>query len=382
MVRTGTGPGISAARAVVLLGALMFPAVVAAQRNPGFSVNLQFNYDAAEETIRLYNDEFVNTGALSSLRGSLIAGSTAGFIANRRDLPSLLKDYLDSLRRHEQITDDIFHLEDARKGVGAISDLLAGIKKRNLNQNIPATVAQIFPADASVSCTIPVYVVAFGHGNADAYVRRIIWKGDVPQFTGGNEGELTIVINLGASVRYGSTTGERLLSLMTVMAHEVFHAAFGAYKDSSPGWKRYYERYNRPFDALLDLTQNEGIAYYLSLDQEWRGNLPPEWPARTQSAFARFNSDASELLSPALTRTRASDILRKANLSGYWESFGSMTGMMIAREIDLRMGRPALIETIAKGPADFFSKYITLTQKDPDLPKLKNLLESEIGAQM
>ena len=384
MVKRARGPGGRGSGAVVILAALVWiiPGAAFPQKSPEFSINLQFNYAAAEECIRLYGDEFVSTRALSELRGNLIAASTAGLIANRRDVPSLLKSYLDSLRNHQQITGDVYHLEDARRGLATIRELLAEIKKRNLSQRIAATVGQLFPREAVVSCTIPVYVVAFGHENADAYVRRILWKDDVPSFTGGESGELTIVINLAASVRYGSNTEERLLSLLTVMAHEVFHAAFGVYKETSPFWKRYYLKYSSPFDALLDITQNEGIAYYLSLDQEWRGNLPPEWPARTKNAVAAFNSNASELLSPRIARERASELLRRANLSGYWESFGSMTGMLIAREIDLRLGRPALIETVERGPADFFSKYIRLTEEDSNLPKLKKLLESEIGARL
>lgn len=382
MVRAARKPRSGAAAVVLAALACLFPAAGSPPTSPDFSINLQFNYAAAEECIRLYQDEFVNTGTLSRVRGNLIAASTAGLIANRTDVPSLLKSYLDSLRNHQQISGDIYHLEDARKGLPAIRELLSEIKKRNLSQKIGATVEQLFPRDAAVSCMIPVYVVALGHENADAYVRRIIWKDDVPQFTGGEAGELTIVVNLAASVRYGSNTEERLLSLMTVMAHEVFHAAFGAYKDTSPAWKRYYLKHTRPFDALLDITQNEGIAYYLSLDQEWRGNVPPEWPERTRNAFAAFNNNAAELLSPRLTRERANQLLRTANLSGYWESFGSMTGMMIAREIDLHLGRPALAETVEKGPYDFFSKYIRLTEEDSNLPKLKKLLESEIETRM
>jgi hypothetical protein len=67
---------------------------------------------------------------------------------------------------------------------------------------------------------------------------------------------------------------------------------------------------------------------------------------------------------------RAGKLLREANLSGYWESYGAMTGMMIARQIDNSLGRAALIETIEKGPADFFQKYVKLMQQDSNLPQL------------
>ena len=85
------------------------------------------------------------------------------------------------------------------------------------------------------------------------------------------------------------------------MAHEVFHAAFGAYKDNSPVWRQYYGMRRTYLDQLLDLAQNEGIAYYLTLIQRTRGRLVMDWPERVRTAFTDFNRNAEELLSP---RTR------------------------------------------------------------------------------
>ncbi|MBI4548498.1 MAG: hypothetical protein HY707_10980 [Ignavibacteriae bacterium] len=341
------------------------------QSNPKFDVNLLLNYSAAEQTIQLYEDQPVNTQALAELRGNRIAASTAGFIADRRSVQHLLQSYLDSLKYHQIIRDDMYHLEEARESVADIKELLNEIKKRNFNRRVVATVEQIFPQDVEVRTMIPVYVVALGHENVDAFVRRIKWQGNAPQFVGEDEGELTIVVNLAHAVDYAPTLEERFISLLGVVAHEVFHAAFGVYKENSPTWRRYYRRHGSPFHHLLELTQNEGIAYYLSLDQRGRGYLPRDWYNQTREVFVTFNKNALELLSDSLTPHRASEIIRTSNLSGYWESFGSMTGMFIAREIDLRMGRTALIETIANGPLDIFQKYISLTNQDSNLPTLK-----------
>jgi len=354
----------------LFIGVVVFTKEAQAQSNPRFNVDLHINYTAAQQAIDLFEDQFTNTQSLAELRGNRIAASTTGLIANNGSVTSRLQSYLDSLKSHQIIRDDVYNLEEARKNVAAIKELLTAIEKRNFNRRVAATVEQIFPTDANVSLLIPVYIVAFGHENVDAYVRRIIWHGDTPQFTGENDGELTIVINLGHAVRYGDDVEERLLSVLGVVAHEVFHAAFGAYKESSPTWKRYYKNHHRAFDELLDLTQNEGIAYYLSLDQQGRGRVPRDWYARARDIFASFNRNAEELLSDALTHSRATELLRAANLSGYWESYGAMTGMFIAREIDLRMGRQALIETIAGGPIDLFNKYIKLTERDNNLQKI------------
>lgn len=96
----------------------------------------------------------------------------------------------------------------------------------------------------------------------------------------------------------------------------MFHAAFEAYKENSPAWRWYYQKYLHPFDILLDITQNEGIAYYLTLDQLGRGYLPGELREKTQEAFNKFNSNAIELLSNKLTDDRVYQILMDANGAG------------------------------------------------------------------
>jgi len=362
----------------LLAAAHLWGAACCAQTNPGFNVNLVLDLSSAEKSIELFEDQSVNTQGLAELRGSRIAASTTGLIAGHISPPELLQSYLDSLKYHQIIRDDIYHLESARTNAAPIKELLREIRKRNFNRRVVATVEQIFPENARVDITIPLFAVAFGHQNVDAYVRRIVWNGDTPTFVGENEGELTIVVNLSQSVSYGESLEERFVSLLGVVAHEVFHAAFSAYKNRSASWVRYYSKHTRAFDELMDLTQNEGIAYYLSLDQSGKGYLPRDWYNKTREVFSKFNSNAGELLSPGLTRRRAAELIRTANLSGFWESYGAMTGMFIAREIDLRMGRAALIETISTDPADFFSKYIKLTESDSNLPKLSARVKNEI----
>jgi hypothetical protein len=340
------------------------------QTNPRFNVDLHLDYSALERSIQLLDDEPVGTQSLAELRGNRIAASTTGFIANRDSLTYLLRDYFDSLKFHQIIKDDIFHLEAARNNIAAIKDLYHEMERSNFNRKVVATVEQIFPEDGDVSILIPVYIVALGHENVDAFVRRIVWHGDIPEFVGEHEGELTIVINLIHAVRYGTNLQERYLSLLGVVAHEVFHAAFGDYKDHSPFWRNYYETHRRPFDELIDLTQNEGIAYYLSIDQRGHGYVPRDWYQRARSIFSTFDNNARELLSPTITRNRASELIRSANLSGFEGSYGAQCGMFIAREIDLRLGRLALIETISAGPGDMLQKYASLTKSDNSLPQI------------
>ena len=360
----------SACVAFLVLLVIVSSTPLPAQVNTNFNVVLWVDAESAEHTIELFEDDMINTQALSEMRGNVIAASTAGYIADRNSGSALLRSYFDSLKYHQKMSEDIFNLQDGRNNVEGIKELLNAIKIENFAQKVTATVEQIFPVDARVDVRIPVYVVAFGHENVDAFVRRIIWHGDVPEYVGEGVGELTIVINLAHAVHYGPALQERYISLLGVVAHEVFHAAFGAFKERSPTWKSFYDYKKGYFSDLIDVSHNEGIAYYLSLEQQGRGRIPSEYNEKTSEAVKAFNRNSAELLAQRVSPGRAGKILREANLSGYWESYGAMTGMMIARHIDNVMGRAALIETIEKGPADFFRKYVRLMQQDSNLPQL------------
>ncbi|HUN66119.1 MAG TPA: DUF5700 domain-containing putative Zn-dependent protease [Bacteroidota bacterium] len=348
------------------------------QTNPSFSIELRPDYRAAEQSLLLFEDNPVGSGSLAALRGNRIAASTTGLIANSDSVTMLLRDDLDSAKYHRILRNDIYHLEEARANAAQIRALLTELERSYFTRKVEATVEQIFPQDARVSLTIPMYAVALGHENVDAYVRSIRWHGDVPEFTGEGEGELTIVINLAHAVRYGDSTRERYLTLLGVVAHEVFHAAFSDYKKHSSFWQDYRSEHHAPIDELFDLTQNEGIAYYLSIDQRGHGYVPRDWYTRARETFAQFNRNGSELLSPRISRERAVSLIRSANLSGSHDSYGAMCGMFIAREIDLRMGRADLIRTIAAGPIDMLRKYLSLAASDNNLPSFSPPIEQYI----
>ena len=233
-----------------------------------------------------------------------------------------------------------------------------------------STVEQLFPPNARVTTRIPVYFVAFGHQNIDAYVQRIVWRGETPTFVGEGQGELTIVVNLDKAVGYGPNLDERFIWLMSVVAHEVFHAAFGAYKDTSPVWRQYYS--GRPhiwmrfwifprMKVLPTISRSSSVRAGVS---SWIG------PNVSVRRFTDFNRNADELLSPRTPVRRAGQLIRTANTSSYWENYGAITGMIIARQIDNTFGRASLSETIANGPVDFFLKYLEVMKQQNDYPQL------------
>ncbi len=358
---------------------LLTPISLPAQDYGEFQMFLDVNALSAEKTIELYQGLSGRPDDIARLRGSQIAVATTAMLAQRRLELTELERALEAAKFNQSLGDDVFRMKEARQNVAAIQELFVELQRRNFAQKVISTVEQLFPAGSKVRARLPIYIVAFGHQNIDAFVRRVVWQGNTPVFVGEGEGELTIVVNLAKAVYYGRSVDERFVGLLSVVAHEVFHAAFGSYKDQSQVWRAYYAAHDSYFDHLLDLAHNEGIAYYLTLVQSSRGRLPADWQERVTGAVATFNASATELLSPTVSQRRAFDILRRANTSGYWENFGAITGMIIARQIDQTLGRTALRETIATGPLSFFSTYAGLMQRDNGIPALSPLILREIS---
>jgi len=344
----------------------------------GFDVTLRLDLTSAEETLSLYEGRYGNPRQIAALKGSQIALATTSLILQRPLDTAALEESLEAAKFNQDLGEDLFRMREARSQVREIRELLEEVQRRNFGERVVRTVEQLFPAEARVNRSVPVFFVAFGHTNVDAYVRRVVWQGDTPRFVGEGQGEITIVVNLSRAVSYGRSVEERFLGLLSVVAHEVFHAAFAAYKDGSPIWRSYYAGPNSYLAQLMDIAHNEGIAYYLSLIQATRGRLPPGWEENVRASFEQFNRQGEELLDPELTRQRAYDIIRQSNTSGYWQSYGAMAGMVIARQIDQTLGRTALVETVRDGPVSFFSTYLRVMERDDRVPKLSERLAREI----
>jgi hypothetical protein len=352
-----------------LLVILLALAVVCVMGQSNFNVFLRLNFDSAVESIGLYEGISGNPQNIAELRGSQIAMATTALLAQRNLSTSDLTASLQAAKFNNIVGDDVFRMKEARSHVASIKALVDQCKRHNFGQKVVSTVEQLFPEDTRLSTTMPVYFVAFGHNNIDAYVRRVVWSGNTPIFVGEGQGELTVVVNLAKAATYGGPVEQQFIELLTVVAHEVFHVAFGMYQDSSPNWRRHFAQHRGYIDDLLELTQNEGIAYYLNLIQHSQGRLSQAWVDQLPGSFAQFNSSVHELLSPHTSPRRAEELIRSSNLSGsHKESFGSFIGMIVARQIDQTYGRDALRQTIALGPFDFFGKYIDASRRDNNLP--------------
>jgi len=367
-------------RAITIILCFLSAVLPLGAQESSFNVVLLLNSASAEQSVALYEGLAGRPAEVARLPGSQLALATTAFLAQQDLNTPQLERGLEAVKFNQGIDNDVFRLREARQNAPAIKELLDAIQRRNFSQKVVSTVEQLFPPGARVSTTLPLYFVAFGHNNIDAYVRRVVWRERSPVFVGEGQGELTIVVNLSKAVSYGRSVDERFLGLMSVVAHEVFHAAFGAYKDGSPGWRQYYATHRSYIDQLLDIAHNEGIAYYLTLIQQSQGRLRDDWVQNVQSAFQAFNNNAVELMSRRITPQRAYDILRLSNTSAYWESYGAITGMIVARQIDQTLGREALVETVERGPIDFFQKYVSLMNRDTDLPSLAQPLLRYLSA--
>lgn len=345
---------------------------LSAQQNPNFNVSLQLDFQSVESLIDLGEGKFAGVQRTAELRGNQIAARTSALLGRREYHPEDFIRSLEQFRSGVTPSQDLFGLNSTLTNFQQIKILLTEIKKRQLERKVIATIESFFPANTRINTVIPVYFVALGNENAAAFVRRIVWRGSIPQFVGGDEGELTIVVNLARSVQYIQQVQFQFVDMMSTLAHETFHAAFGVYQNTSSVWNEIH-RHPEPYWSLAELVQNEGIAYLISLQQHSGAALSEKQLAGAQRAIETLNTVLKELQSPDLTVQRARELIMNSNLSGSYEkNYGATAGMLMAYAVDSKLGRKALTETIEYGVGDFFKKYQELTRQFGELPKFND----------
>ncbi len=342
-----------------------------AQATPTFDVTLRIDYSSAEQLLDLFDRQIFDVRRVANNRGNRIAATTSLLLARTARPSDDFADQLELARDDVNTKDDVYGLKDTRSHTGDLRKLLTEIRKRQLDRRVVATVQAYFPADANISCTIPVYVVAMGNEKAAAFVRWVVWKNDTPVFVAEDQGEQVIVLNLDRMLLVSPKVDAQFIELLGTLAHECFHAIFGVYQKSSDTWRAFHQ-HTEPFWRLAELVQNEGIAYLLSMQLQIGGQNPAmRWFDATGRAITAMNQAAKELISPSTQGQRARELVLNANMSGSFEgNYGATAGLRIAYEIDTRLGRPALVETISNGTKSFFGKYDTLCRQNPTLPQL------------
>ena len=353
---------------MILVVLLIIPCRSRGQTSTQLDITLRVDYSSAEELLDFFDRKVNNSARVAKQQGNQIAARTSLLLA-RTDRPG--DDFVRALelaRESYRSTNDIYGLQMTLSRLDELKKLLAETKRRRLDTRVVATISSLFPADASVSLTIPVFVVAMGNENAAAFVRRVAWKDDTPVFVGDDQGEQVIVLNLARCLIRGGDVQQEFVQVLSTLAHECFHAVYEVYRSGFP--EDTFPK--TPFFALAHLVQNEGIAYHLSREIRDGGEVPPlGWFEATKRAVETLNAAFLELQSPLLTPSRARELMMNSNLSGSFEgNYGATAGLRIAYEIESRLGRPALTETVREGVRSFFGKYSELCRRDGNLPKL------------
>jgi hypothetical protein len=362
----GCIPGI-----IFLIQTILFPVHILGQSNSQFDVSLQVDYSPAEQMLNFFDRQTYGSDRVANSRGNKIAAATSLLMARTERPLGDLAHQLELIRDDYNTSDDIYGLKETRSHIDQLRKLLTEIRKRQIDRRVIATVQSYFPSTIDLSGTIPVYVVAMGNERAAAFVRRVVWKNDKPVFVGENEGEPIIVLNLTRMLEFSSDVNTQFIQSLGTLAHECFHAVFSLFQQNSQTWREYHQRVG-PVWQLAELVQNEGIAYLLSLQIQIGGQTPSnQWFDATGRAIKALNGASKELIAPSISSRRAQELILNSNMSGSFEgNYGATAGQRMAYEIDSRLGRPALTETIRGGVRDFFGKYDTLCAQNSNLPRL------------
>ena len=358
----------------VYLFALIFilPLTLRSQTNPNFDFSLGVDYSAAEQTLDYFDHRVGDTKYIAELRGNQLAAVTSVMLARTEKSDDDFREQLELARNNTRFESDVYGFLPAKNHIPELRKLLLEIKHRQLDRRIVATIASFFPDQAKISTRFSVYFVVIGNERASAFVRHVIWNYDVPTFVGEEEGEPIIVVNLARIIEGPTNVEAQFIEVLSTTAHECFHAAFSVLKNSLPESIKA----KNIAEQLLDIVQNEGIAYYLSM-QTHIGNGTPSrhWFDVTAQSVKALNNVLLEMSSPNLTRARIQELMMNANLSGSFEgNYGATAGLRMAYEIDAHLGRPALTATLLTGSSSFISTYMQACLRDGTLPQLNKRL--------
>jgi hypothetical protein len=337
-----------------------------AQNN--FDVSLIVDFSSAEELLNYFDHQISNPARVAELHGNRLAAATSVMLARTARSNDDVVQQLELARDLAQYNNDVYGLLPAKQHISEIRKLLTEAKRRQIDRRVIATLEGYFPTDTKIFSTIKVYMVVMGNERAAAVVRRVVWHGDVPQFVGEGEGAPVIIFNLARTIESSADVQTQFLELLATLAHESFHAVFSVLKQSLP------DSLNPQTEAeqLLDIVQNEGIAYYLSLEIHRQGRMMSrEWFDETAKAVGALNHALTELSSPNCSPSRARQLLMDANLSGSFSgNYGATAGLRMAYEIDTRLGRQALTATLLNGSKSFVEAYQQSCVKEQMLPPI------------
>jgi hypothetical protein len=350
----------------------VLPHSLCSQTSSNFDFSLGVDYSAAEQMLDYFDHLTGNTKYVAGLRGNQLAAATSVMLARTEKTDDDFCQQLELTRSNTRFESDVYGFSLAKNHIQEIRKLLIEIKHRQLDRRIVATVASFFPEQAKISTRFSVYFVVIGNERASAFVRHVIWNYDIPIFVSEEQGEPIIVVNLARIIEGPNNVDAQFIEVLSTTAHECFHAVFSVLQKTLPDSTKA----KNIADQLIDVVQNEGVAYYLSLQTHISDGIPSRrWFDVTAQAIDELNRVLLEMCSPNLTRSRAQELMMNANLSGSFEgNYGATAGMRMAYEIDKRLGRPALTATLMTGSHSFISTYMQACLRDGTLPQFDKRL--------
>ena len=272
-----------------------------AQTHPNFEFSLGVDYSSAEQTLDFFDHHIGNANRVAKLRGNQLAAATSVMLARTTKSDDDFRDQLELARNITRFESDVYGFFPAKSHVPELRKLLNYIKQRQLDRRIVATIASFFPEQAKISTRFSVYLVVIGNERATAFVRRVVWNFDTPTFVSDEEGEPVIVVNLARLIEGPPNVQAQFIEVLSTTAHKYFHAAFSVLQKSLPDSIRP----RNISDQLLEIVQNEGVAYYISLQTHLGGETPARiWFNETSKAVDMLNRALGEMMSPNLTRAR------------------------------------------------------------------------------
>jgi hypothetical protein len=352
---------------IVLVTILILSPNVNSQTHPNFDFSLGIDYNAAEQTLDYFDGLTGNTKRVAELRGNQLAAASSIIMARTEKSKDDFQDQLEIARQIARFESDVYGFFPAKNHIPELRKLLSEIKHRQFDRRIVATISSFFPEQANISTRFSVYLVVIGNERASAFVRHVVWNYDTPTFVNEDEGEPIIVVNLARFVEAPTNVEAQFIEVLSTTAHECFHAALSVIQKSLPDSTKP----RNITEQLLELVQNEGIAYYLSMQTHIGSGAPAwQWFNATNNAMEKLGNVLAEMSSPYLTRARAQELMLNANLSGSFEgNFGATAGLRMAYEIDTRLGRPALTATLMRGGRSFVLSYQQACLRDGSLPQ-------------
>jgi hypothetical protein len=204
-----------------------------------------------------------------------------------------------------------------------------------------------------------IFVVANGHPIGDAYVRRVVFRGEIPTLA--RAGEPVIVLNaLAIAAGYRGTPADQARSALGVVQHELFHALYARSGLVRPA-KTVAAR-------LLQLVLNEGVAHFA--DRRRRLQIEGFPADRANTALTSLAAALVRAEKLKVGSIEARQLLGRAGEGRYWGKHGAISGMLLAHGVHRALGAPAIREALRCGPGRLVALYQRARRLEKELPAL------------